>query len=202
MNDRMGNAPVMNMSFINYAPGVETEVRERYQHWVREVYVPIGMKNAGRTGTESYQILKESPEYPQFGSIVHYENLKALQTSQNNPESIAIMEDRDTWNKRGVREGIWSASYELVKGFRSEPRLQGSKTDTRIENAPIMHIEAFRLPIEEQEKYFKWFSKFGYDFVPLFVKLAGLKGYDFFKDTGFKSLEARETEYPAYLSIL
>jgi hypothetical protein len=198
----MENAQVINMSFINYAPGVDPEVRERYQHWVRDVYVPVGMKNAGRTGTESYQIVRESPEYPQSGSIVHYESLKALETILAFPESIAINEDRDTWNKRGIREGIWSATYELIKSFRSETGIQGGKADTRIENAPIMHIEAFRLSPEEQGKYYKWFSNFGYDFVPLFVKLAGLKGYDFFKDTGFKTLEARETKYPVYLSIL
>ena len=65
----MENAPVIDISFIDYAPGVEPELRERSRQWVREVHIPVLMKNEGRIGTDSYRVLRESPEYPQSGSI-------------------------------------------------------------------------------------------------------------------------------------
>jgi hypothetical protein len=198
----MGNMPVIYMSFVRPTPGADAEMIERRRRWTTEVYIPMNMKITGVTGYDTYRILKESPEYPSSGSIGHYENPKAWEDSEKSPERIAVREEHDAWEKRGVREGIWAAAYELERSFRKESGSSGDRADTKIENAPIMHLEAYRPTPEEQEKYVKWLSNFGYEFVPLFMKLAGLKGYDFFKDTGHEVMgEVRETEYPAYLSI-
>jgi hypothetical protein len=88
--------------------------------------------------------------------------------------------------------------------FRSKPVYSDDNQDTRIENAPIMHLEGYRLLVEEQEKYLKWFTDFGCPiFMPLFMKIPGLAGYDWYKDTGLRgSREAERWEYPEYLSII
>lgn len=185
-------------------PGVDAELLRRFRQWVIEVYSPMLLKISAVTGVDNYQIVRESPQYPSYGSIVHHQNLKMLEDSLNAPERNAVFEEFSNWAKRGVQEGIWARAYELTRSFRSEPRLLGSRADSRIDNAPIMHLEGHHLSPEEQEKYSKWLSDYGYNvFIPLFVKFPGLKGYDCYQDTGLKSgLPARESEYPPCLSIV
>lgn len=198
----MENRPLITLTFVSGSPGVDAELYERFMQWVDEVYIPIGMKSSDITGTDRCQIVKESPEYPQAGTIRHCANFEAWERYQKLPEREAIRGDLSAWENRGVQETIWSAGYELERSFRSIPRLQENRADTKIDNAPIMHLEGYRLSAEEQEKYGKWLSDYGYNvFIPLFIRLPGFKGYDFFKDKGLKRRETREVEYPSNLSI-
>jgi hypothetical protein len=177
----MENAPVITVTGISHYPGADSELWERFTKWDDEVYGPTNLRTVGATEYDRYQIIKESPDYPERCMIYHFENLKAREDNVKNPEKIAISEDVSTWSKRGVREVIWSVHYELLKGFRREPGLKGNKEATKIENAPITNLEGFRLSPEEQEKYDEWLTNFGYSFISLFIKLPGLKGYDFYK---------------------
>jgi hypothetical protein len=198
----MTEKPVINFSFINFGPGVEVDVQERYQNWVNVGWRPLGKRSEGRTGTSFYNIINPNPEYPQQGSITHHESLKLLENNFNSPEIEAIRKEHDYWDRRGVRESIWRVAYELNRGFRQDPKAQGDRPGTQIENGPIMHLEGYRLTSDEQEKYENWLNIFGYSFMPLFMKLDGLKGYDFYKKTDFTDGEPRETDYPPELSIL
>jgi len=49
-----------------------------------------------------------------------------------NPGSIAVTEDIRNWEKRGVQDYIWSAVYQMVRGFRSQPPLPGVEPDAMI----------------------------------------------------------------------
>lgn len=66
-----------------------------------------------------------------------------------------------------------------------------------------MHIEAYRFSAGDAAKYEKWFAEYAFNiFIPLFMKLPGIKGYDHYKDTGIRIAQAfREKDYPAYMSI-
>jgi hypothetical protein len=198
----MENAPVINLSFVDYAPEIDLEIYERFQNWIREAYIPISMKNPNVTGFDHFQILKESLEYPRNGTFAHCNDLEGYQKYFNSPDYVAIRKDREQWNERGVREPVWNVCYEIIKSYRNGSGLQGGHLNITIDNTSIMHLEAFRLSQDNQEKYFKWFSSFGYDFIPLFTKLRGLKGYDCYKDTGYRSYVARENDYPIYLSVV
>jgi len=199
----MENAPVINMIFMNNAPGVEDDVVQRFHKWSIEVYLPIILKIQGVTGLDRYTIVRKSPDYPAAGTIMHWESIGVYENSLKNPERMAVRDDLNTWTQRRVREGVWSAAYELAQGFRTGTANVGAKKDTKIENASLMHLEAYRMPQEEHEKYNKWFNEFGRVFVPLFMKTCGLKGYDYLKYSGFSQLaQGRETEYPPYISIL
>lgn len=103
-----------------------------------------------------------------------------------------------------MRFAIWSAIYQLISGFRGEQGLPGDKPDTRIQNATVLHLEAYRLSPEDHDKYNKWFSEYGMNiFIPLFMKQPGVKGYDFFKFTGTQVRNyVREPDYPTYLSFM
>lgn len=191
------------MTFSNLAPGTADDIVQRYFNWVDEAYSPMMMKLTGVTGSDRYTILHKNPEYPSFGMVRHNESIGAYQNALKSPEQMAVSEDLNSWVRRGVREGVWSAAYELVQGFRDLTVPSGGKKDTKIENAPFMHLEAHRMNPEEQGKYNKWFNEYGRVFIPLFTKTCGLKGYDYLKHCGFASAaQARETEYPPYLSIL
>ena len=101
-------------------------------------------------------------------------------------------------------EIVWSAVYQLVSGFRKTPAFPSKKLDTRIEDATIVHLEAYRLSSEDAEKYNKWFSDYAFNiFIPLFMKLPGIKGYDYFKNTGIRlARNLRESDYSPYLSVV
>jgi hypothetical protein len=201
--NKMGNAPVITLSGFSLYPDVDPEIWERYTKWASEVYAPLMMKYPARKGIDFYQIVRENPLYPFRLGIHHHETLTSQQNTVKTPEQVAIMNDSSSWVKRNVIDHIWSAVYQLVRGFRSAQALPGGKPDTRIQNAPVMHLEAYRLSPEGQDKYNKWFAEYGMNiFIPLFMKQPGVKGYDFYKFTGTQVTNVvRETDYPAHLSV-
>jgi hypothetical protein len=201
----MENAPVITLSGQSRYPGAEPEVYERFSKWRQEVYLPVNMRVQQRKGLDYYQIVRESPLFPSIVAILHYENHSGWVDARKNPEAQSISNEFGIWMKRGILDFIWSAVYQLVKSYRSDSSNPEGKLDTRIENAPILHLEAYRLTAEDSGKYDKWFIDYcSKIFVPLFMKQAGLKGYDYFKYAGvsvnFDNL--LEKEYPTYLSAI
>jgi hypothetical protein len=205
LEEVMENAPVINFASTSPAPGAVPEEWDRYQKWLTEVYTPMfWMKIPGITRTDSYRIIHENPMYGLSLTIRHFDTFKEWEQSLKSPERIATSGDMEAWVKRRVREQIWTACYQLVKSFRSGPVLNDSKEDTKIENSTIMHIEAFHLRKEDEEKYNQWLNDYGFNsFIPLFVGLKGLKGYDFYRYTGFQGVYGgREWDYPLHISVL
>jgi hypothetical protein len=201
----MENAPVINLRFTDFVPGADADAWERYKKWRAEVYSPmLVMKSPGVTGNDLYQIVRETPEYPSNGGITHRDSLSSWNIATGTTEVLGTQSEYIEWERRGVIECIRSPVYSLIKGFRSGQLLSWQKPDTRIENAPIMHLQAYCLSREEPDKYGNWFSEYGCKiFIPLFIKLPGLKGYDWFKYTGLmRSSEVRDHDYPLYLSII
>lgn len=199
----MENAPVITLMGGNPYPGVDPEVYARFQKWSQEVNVPLLMKVRAPLGMNNYQLIREGQEYPYRITIGHFENLPAWKKTLKNPDSNAVTDDIRYWEQRHVHDYIWSAVYQLVKSFSSETYSLGSQPDTRVENATIIYLEAFRLTVEEQDKYNKWLNDYGFNIIPLFTRLPGLRKYDYFKHIGFAyRSDIRETEYPAYLSLV
>jgi hypothetical protein len=200
----MENTPVITLNGFSPYPGADPEIWERYTKWNEEVYAPLLIKYPTRKGIDTYQIVRENPLYPFRLGIHHHENLTSQQNARKTAEQIAITQDSASWEKRNVIDQLWSAVYQLVRSFRSEQGLPGDKPDTRIQNAPVMHLEAYRLSLEDQDKYNKWFAEYGMNiFIPLFMKQPGIKGYDYYTYSGIQVRnDARETEYLAYLSVI
>ena len=186
----MENRSIINLSSRSPTPGTDVTVYERYVKWTNEVYAPLQMKIPEVTGIDYYQITRENPEYGARAGVGHRKNLHDWKVSMESSEMKAIVGELASWTERGITDQMWSAAYALIKSFRSKPVFSSDNQDTRIENAPIMHLEAYRLSAEEQEKYLKWFNDFGCPvFMPLFLKLPGLAGYDWYKDTGLRTRE-------------
>lgn len=199
----MENVPAVYLSFLNLAPTGDEETFQRFMNWNTEVYFPLLMKITGITRIDVYITMKRNPQYPMAGAIHHYENIMAYQASSKAPERKAVIEEVNIWNKRGIREGVWSAAYELVNSFRPGT-VSIVNRDTRIDGAPIVHFEAYSMTLEEHEKYNRWFTEYGARvFIPLFMKNLGLKGHDYYKHSGLTpTLEAKEKDYPPYFSVL
>jgi hypothetical protein len=202
----MENAPVFNISLVSRTPGADPEVFARYQKWVVEVYLPMLIKVPEIIGIDRYHILKETLQYPAWGSTNHYPNRLAFENQLKNTVVITLQAELVAWVKRGIRDSVWSASYELVRSYRSGSSFPVSNPDSRIDNAPIMSLEAFALSPEEEAPYFEWFNEYGGSiFLPLFMKMPGLKGYDWYQylGAGFgRSADTRVVNYPRYLSVL
>lgn len=200
----MGSSPVINITFVNFSPTADEELVQRFHKWVTEVYVPIVMRGSAMTGTDRYFLTRKNPEYPTVGTIQHWENIDSFQKTMINPDWAGVSDDLRSWVQRGIRESVWSAVYELVKGFRPGTISQEGKKDTRVVDASIAHLEAYRTTSEEEDKYNRWFADYSPIFVQLLIKNRKLKGYDYFKYSGLgrSGGPPRETEYPQYLSIL
>ena len=161
------------------------------------------MKTRGTTGFDIYRCLLDTPEYPRICMVSHRESLRSWKEATDTPEMKSVQSELSSWQKRGVMESTWSSVYQLIKSFRIGQSSE-EKPDTRIENAPIMHLEAYDLTMDNQETYAEWYSEYGLKvFVPLFMNIPGIKGYDWYKYTGLqRSTEIRDHDYPPYLSII
>lgn len=205
MEANMENTPAINFAGVSPAPGTDVDVWDRYEKWLREVYLPLlTSKIPGATGADRYWIIKQNFLYPSRVTIRHFQNLNMWKNSNTLPERIATEQELATWVKRHVIDYVWSTSYILTKSFRNELSGAPGLERTKIENAPVMHIEAYRLRPEEEGKYVQWLNDYGFNvLIPLFLGLPGLRGYDYYKHTGLKGIsDVREWEYPSYLSIV
>jgi hypothetical protein len=193
----MENAPVITVNGFSPYPGADPELWERFTKWGNEVYVPLMLKNPGRTGSDTYQITRQNPLYPFRLRIHHLTDLASQRRASVSAEQIAIQTDNNTWRTRNVMEVVWGGIYQLAFNFRGGSLVSSPKSDTRIENAPVLHLEAFRFSPEEQEKYNKWFTEYGQNiFIPLYFKQAGVKGFDCYENTGCKG--SRRTFKPHF----
>jgi hypothetical protein len=180
----MENAPIITVTFTNFAPGVDEDVARRYEKWITEAYMPMAMKIAGISGADRYAIVRKNREYPSMGIFRHYGDKEAYQDFLKTQVWTDVQEDIKAWEKRRVREAVWSVTYELVHSFRAGTNSPVGRKDTRFENASLTHLEAFRMSPEEAGKFNNWFNEYSRVSIPLFMKTGGLKGYDYFKLSG------------------
>jgi hypothetical protein len=198
----MENAPVTLFRGRNVPP----ELREKFQNWMFEAYIPILLKIPPLEAVEYYQILKENPLYPGLMGVYHYQNAPVTDSRARNPDWNAVFRDQATTFARV--ENFWSEQYYLLRSF-GELALPVSK-DGKTGDTPVMHIEAFRLSAEEQERYNEWFVKWAYRvYIPVLMKLPGLNKYSYYQQTGLAVRASEQyigkrvvTEYPRYISVL
>lgn len=150
----MENAPLINLTFHNRAPGTDPDVFQRYLKWREEVYGPILNKIPEVKELDNTEIVRPTLEYPRYGSILHWDNLHARDGHYKSTESQAINDELRAWVKRGVRQTVWSVTYELIRSLRCGVPFSANLRDTTIDKAPIMSLEAFRLSPGRGRKVF------------------------------------------------
>ena len=200
----MENAPIMTLNGISCYPGTPSKVWEKFFKWALEVYMPLEMRVPQRRQIDLYQIVHDTPLFPSLLVLFHYEKHADWENARKSREAKFITSEFDKWTKEGITDYTWSAVYELVKGYRSDRSVSEEHTDTRIKNAPFLHVEAYKFTAEDSEKYNKWFTDYSSDvFLPLLMNQAGLKGYDYFKYVGLSINYEKliEKDYPTYVSV-
>ena len=200
----MENAPVITLNTGSCYPGADSEAYERFLKWWQEVYGQVSMRVPQRRQVDMYKIVRESLLFPSFMFIFHYENYTSWVDGRKNPEAQSISNEIRSWMNRRILDYMWSAIYQLVHSYRSDSPSSKEQPDTRIENAPFLHLEAYRFTMEDSEKYNKWFIDYCSNvFIPLFLKQEGLKGYDYYKYVGVSVFHnVFEKEYPIYFSAI
>ncbi len=196
----MGNAPVIRITGLK----VQDEYIERFGNWANHVYYPHMLESQWIAGNERYQIVKESPDYVRNIGVSYHQNRRALEQWYRDKGVLPILEDLKTWGNRGT--WVWEAAYQLLKIFRNDSPMD-AKELLRVDQATIMHLEGFWLSAAEEEKYQLWFTKWGYEvYIPLLMKLPGLKQYNYYKIIDFEFPEWQKVSepnvHPIYLSIL
>jgi hypothetical protein len=199
----MENAPVVSMTFRSPIPGADREIWDRYKKWSEEVYAPLRMKIPMVKALEHYFSWNNSPQYPLYGTITHYENLKAAEEYDKTTEGKAIQGEIASWARREIVDYFWRVRYQLMKKFGNE-KISILTEDATGNNAPVIHMEAYSFSREQEGKYGTWLNDFGFSlFIPLCTRIPGLLKYECYRcfDThGFAG--TRENNYPMYLSII
>jgi len=200
----MGNVPVIFIVGTNRAP--TPEGRERIANWSKEAHRPLFMQDTWWSGMHDSLILEKNNQYPEHLSLWFYENLDARDKSLNDPGRLALVKDQVSLFEKYGAEFVWRAIYECVFGFRSGAIFSPmGKEATLAGRAPIIYLSALKLTTFIEKNYEEWFSHQAYEtYIPLLMKLGGLRGYDFFRLVRNRpeSELAREKDYPAFFSLL
>lgn len=193
----MENAPGINLIGSILRP----DDKEKFLKWRTAAYMPLYKRVQGVKGWDTYLPVRERPEYPHMVYVNHNANTRERAVPRS-PEWSAIQKDLAT-TFPGHRY-LWNHIYQLIKSSRNDPSFRQDNEDTRIENAPIMHLEAYQLTSEEGNDYHAWLTRWGYEvYIPVLMKLPGLKGYDCYQWSGIMpAVPVINTEIPPYLSIL
>jgi hypothetical protein len=190
--------PYISFGGNNYSP----EIEERYNNWHNEVYIPeLMLKREGVKEIRRYKLLEPNVRYPKYTGINYFENEKLLQNSIESRERRIYDADRDI-TFAGKFEIIWRSHYELLKNVNT--KLPLATVDPGADR-PVMLVEGYKMPQEEQGKYATWLSRFGYDvYLPLLMKSSNLLEYDNYKVIIIDpktTIPIKEPDNPPYLSF-
>jgi hypothetical protein len=194
----MENAPVIRLFGYNVPP----EIEEKYNNWTTEVYLPNLVKRTPVNEIDRYHIIKKDPAYPDYFNLWHINNVENYYKAQESAFLTDVRKDVGiTFSKI---EYVWDAFYYLMRSFRNSQSSRKEKEVTTIEDAPFVIIETFRLTPEEEAKYAEWCVRYANRiYIPLLMKIPGVKGYDRYRNAGLPAFyKARESNYPSYLHIL
>ena len=195
-----------NTSFFTFSGRyVPQEIEEKYNNWYEAAYAPLYMKNGNTKQIDRYKIIKKSYAMPPEISFYHTINLELLKKTVDSDVSAVIRDTQTTFNKI---QRFWLNAYELVKSFRNIHPSQASIESTIVDDAPLIHIEGYKLPETEYAKYESWFNKWASRFyIPLLLKIPGVKACNFLSLTDYKQplyagTRFVETDMPRYMSVI
>jgi len=191
----MESTPLISITATRVSPADE----ERYRKWIDEVYYPLFLKYNLISGTDVYTIVKENANYPARISIAHYSGFSEWENNVNSTVWKDITKDSQTTFQREV---VWMGVFQLMRSFHHDSPTSEDKPTTFVEDAALMHMAGFRLSIEKEE-FNAWFKDWGAKiYLPILMKLPGLKAANFYSFTGRSSQpELKDPGYPDVLFL-
>jgi hypothetical protein len=199
----MENAPVITLSGRTIPPALE----EKYNMWRGGAYAPLYMKQPGMKGLDDYKIIKKTLELPGQLSIFHtgldFESYKKIVSTYQVNQDIA----RDVMVSFKSVVRFWTNAYELMGSFRNSQGSVETKDDTVVGEAPVIHIEGYKLPASDQVQFDNWFNVLASRiYIPLLLKIPGVKATNFFRLMDYRSPNYAwahfvEKDMPPFISI-
>lgn len=198
----MENAPVLTIS----ARTVPPEIEEHYNKWYGAAYGPIFIKLPGARGIDRYKIIKANYIMPNELGLYHNENLEAQKKRSSHADRTAVIRDSAITFHQIQR--FWSNTYELMRSFRNDSLARETNENTVVDDAPIIHIEGYKIPESEYGNYEQWFNKWASQiYLPLILNIPGVKACNFFrlidyKDPVLGDYRFVELDMPRFTSII
>jgi hypothetical protein len=202
----MENTPVI--SFTGFRLPDDTEAVKRVRDWVNAAHRPLRRQSPWWLDVHRYDIVKKNPAYPDRISVWHFNSLDDYEKNLIDPAWKAATDDERGLRTKYGYQTLWYPVYELQTSFRHGAVFYpAGKENLLAGSAQILFFSAFNLSPFLQDKFAEWFSRWGYAvFLPLFLKLPGLTGYDFYKfikfEASYDDTGNLEKDYPAFLSLL
>jgi hypothetical protein len=193
----MENRPHIMLSSRN----IPADIEDKYFNWYDSAYIPLYMNVPGYIEIDNYKIMKKTLDYPDYLSIHHVKNLGVFKEWRQNPVRNDMQKDVVATFYRVTR--AWHDVYSLMWAFKSDI----SSEPNTVDDAPIIHLEGYRVLPAEHDKYEQWFMKWASRlYIPLLMKIPGLKAYNYFHHSDFSMRLTEqsylEAEIAPYISIL
>ncbi len=198
----MGNAPVLSISGRQIPP----EIEEHYNKWYDAAYGPIFLKLPGSRGIDRYKIIRKNYILPNVLGLYHNGSFEAQKKRSVNEDRANVIRDSSITFHQIQR--FWYSTYELMRSFTNDSSSHERIENTIVDNAPIIHIEGYKVAETEYEKYESWFNKWASQiYIPLLLKIPGVKACNFFKlidykDPVYADVRFVETDMPRFVSII
>jgi ubiquinone/menaquinone biosynthesis C-methylase UbiE len=112
------NQPVIHIAARSFKPEEEERQNKFYQEWFYKTYIPLLGSVTGLQAAERYEVVKESPTYPKYIQIMHFDNLKSFQDYDKSGEANAVrnsMEAHFTGSQY-----IWWVQYQRKISWRKQ----------------------------------------------------------------------------------
>jgi hypothetical protein len=198
----MENTPVLTIS----GRKIPVDIEERYNRWYDAAYGPIFMKTPGMLGIDRYKIIRPDYILPNELDLYHTQNLEAQKKRSLNQDRVAVVRDSSiTFHKI---QRFWYNTYELMRCFNNNTGSTGNTVNTTVVDAPVLHIEGYRVPAAEDARYEGWFNKWAtLIYIPLLLKIPGVRACHFFKlvdyqDPIFATVRFVESDMPRFISLI
>jgi len=199
----MENAPVITVAGRTVPPALE----EKFNMWLGGAYNPLWMKMPGMQGIDDYKIVKKTLELPEQFEIYHngldFDSRKKLVPADRGNQDIA----RDMRITFKSVVWFWLNVYELMGSFRNSRGSIETKEETIVDEAPVIHIEGYKLPASEQVKFDNWFNVWASRiYIPLLLKIPGVKASNFSRLMDYRSPNYAwahfvESDMPPFISV-
>jgi hypothetical protein len=199
----MGNGQVICLAGKTVPPALE----EKFNMWLQGAYNPLFLKVPGMKGIDDYTIVKRAFESP--GQLEIYHNGLDLERYKKSVPTFRPNQDIARDSSVTFKSIIWFYLnvYELMGCFRHNQGTVERKDDTVVDDAPVIHLEGYKVAASEQDRFDDWFNVLSSRiYIPLLLKIPGVKASNFFRLTDYRSplytwAHFIESDMPPYISI-
>jgi uncharacterized protein (TIGR02118 family) len=98
---------------------IKPESEDQYNKWLNEVHIPILFKFPGLKAVTRFKITKKDDRYPNYLTIMEFEDEEAFKAFKESPEVAEARKDTlaRKWTDKD-RESKWRVEYKAINAWR------------------------------------------------------------------------------------